>query len=121
MAFLAGTLERPGPSSAVPGPDRSRGHALDGKARMDEVRTTVAAMRTEVESKLRDSWREFDATLAASRRTAMLSLGTAGALSLALVAMLVHYASRRRLAEDAAAAPRRCCARRSTTSCRAWS
>jgi PAS domain S-box-containing protein len=102
LVFLAGTMEDSGPSPAVPASDLDRDLALDGKARMDGARDTVAAMRTEVEAKLAASWREFDARLAASRRTALLSLGAAGALTLALVAVLVHYASRRRLAEDAA-------------------
>jgi PAS domain S-box-containing protein len=102
LAFLAGTMDAPGPPGVVPAADLDRDLALDGKARMDGVRDTVAAMRTEVEAKLAASWREFDARLAASRRTASWSLGAAGLLSVALVALLVHYASRRRVAEDAA-------------------
>jgi PAS domain S-box-containing protein len=112
IAALGDSLDTPlpatealaaGPGTARnPASGRVHGHALDGKARMDGVRTTVAGMRVEVEARLRDSWREFDATLAASRRTAMLSLGAAGTLALALVALLAHYASRRRRAEQAA-------------------
>lgn len=101
LAFLAGTLDPPEQSRRVAAPDAARS-ALGGKQRMDGIRTTVAGMRAEVDRTVAASWREFEDTLAASRRTAMLSLGTAGALSLALVAMLAHYASRGRFAEEAA-------------------
>jgi PAS domain S-box-containing protein len=75
-----------------------------GKVRMDAVRETVAELRGEVESTLNVDWKHFDATLAASRRTAMLALGAALLLSLGLVAALARYAAARRHAEDAARA-----------------
>jgi PAS domain S-box-containing protein len=76
--------------------------ARQGKERMDEVRATVTALHLEVERTLSNDWETFDATLAASRRTALGTLGAAMLLSLVLVGLLSRYAAARRRAEDTA-------------------
>jgi PAS domain S-box-containing protein len=101
LGFLAGSVELP--QEATVRADRAPPwrQALDGKARMDGARATIATLRREVESALEASWREFGATLDRSRSAALLTLGGAAAIALVLVAMLARYAALRRRAENA--------------------
>lgn len=97
VAWLASSVA----SAGAPGTD-DRQAAQSGKARMDALRTTVGAMRAEVERTLELSSATFQAGLARARRTALLALGAAVGLALALIAVLAWYAAARARAERAA-------------------